>query len=332
MRVMPPAKLPAHIEIFRAGRHIDDAGVAHDFSAADLATTAAIYDPELREAPLTVGHPASNLPAYGWVKALALSGDVLAMNPHQVEPAFAEMVQAGRFKKRSASFYPPASPSNPTPGKWYLRHVAFLGAQPPAVFGLKDIQFAEADAEAGAVCFSEAVTTPSTPQEITKMDEETKARLAQAEADTAAAKAAQATAEAAAQAANDQLAQFAEQARKGRHASHVSFAETQVKAGRLLPKDKETTVAMLDQMADAQPVEFSEAGVGKKVSPLDWLKGLIEGAKPVIQFGEFAAGNGAGGSVSGLSDAEVDERAKAYARQHNVSYAEAIGRICSFTA
>ena len=327
---MPNATLPDQIEIFRAGRHVDDAGGVHEFSGADIAQIAAAYDPALREAPLTVGHPASNLPAYGWVKGLAASQRTLTMSPHQVDPQFAEMVQAGRFKKRSASFYAPASPSNPTPGRWYLRHVAFLGAQPPAVAGLKDIQFAEGDAE-GAVSFSEAVLAPSTHQETTTMDEETKARLAKAEAEAEAAKAAQATAEAAAKAANEQLAQFAEQQRKDRHAGHVSFAEAQVKAGKLLPKDKETAVAMLDQLAESQPVEFAEAGVSKKVSPAEWLKGLIAGAKPVVSFGEFAAGNG-GESTQGLSDEEIDKRAKDYARQHNVSYSEALNQVVSFTA
>lgn len=109
-------------------------------SEADLDGMASSYNPALREAPLTVGHPKDNLPAYGWVKGVsrAASGE-LTIAPHKLEPQFAEMVQAGRFKKRSASFYPPQSPHNPTPGKWYLRHVAFLGAQQPAVAGLKDI-------------------------------------------------------------------------------------------------------------------------------------------------------------------------------------------------
>lgn len=331
---MPTAKtLPDQIEIFRAGRQVDDAGNAHDFSEADVAAIAAAYNPALREAPLTVGHPASNLPAYGWVKGLGVvTGGVLTMNPHQVEPQFAEMVQAGRFKKRSASFYPPVSPNNPTPGRWYLRHVAFLGAQPPAVAGLKDIQFAEGDAETGAVCFSEAVFNPSTHQEKATMDEETKARLAQAEAETKAAKEAQANAEAATKAAQEQLAQFAEQQRQGRHAAHVSFCEAQVKAGKLLPKDKGTAVAVLDQLAEAQPVEFAEAGVSKKVAPADWFKGLIEGAKPLVEFGEFAGGDAGGASTKGLSDAELDQRAKAYAHQHNVSYSEALGRVVGFTA
>lgn len=324
---MHSATLPDSIEIFRAGRHVDDAGNTHDFSAADVAAMAAGYDPALREAPLTVGHPASNRPAYGWVRRLAAAAGVLTMNPHQVEPAFAEMVQSGRFKKRSASFYAPASPSNPTPGRWYLRHVAFLGAQPPAVAGLKDIQFSAGDAE-GAVSFSETAIAPKE----TLMDEQTQARLAQAEADAAAARAAQATAEAAAAAANAQLAQFAEAQRQERHAGHVSFAETQVKAGKLLPKDKETAVAVLDQLADAQPVEFSEGGADRKVSAAEWLKGLIANASPVVSFGEFAAGGSDGESVKGLSDEEIDKRVRAYAHEHNVSYSEALDRVASFTA
>lgn len=136
------ATLPDGIEIFRPGRHIDDQGVAHNFSDADVDGMAASYNPALREAPLTVGHPKDNLPAYGWVKALARNADgVLAITPHNVEPQFAEMVAAKRFPKRSASFYPPQAPNNPTPGKWYLRHVAFLGAQPPPLLASKTSSF-----------------------------------------------------------------------------------------------------------------------------------------------------------------------------------------------
>ena len=39
----------------------------------------------------------------------------------------------------------PNSTNNPVPGVYYLRHVGFLGAQPPAVKGLKDVAFAEED-------------------------------------------------------------------------------------------------------------------------------------------------------------------------------------------
>ena len=323
---MATKTLPDQIEIFRAGRQVDDAGNTHEFSESDVAAIATAYNPALREAPLTVGHPANNLPAYGWVKKLATAGPVLVMSPHQVEPQFAEMVADGRFKKRSASFYPPSSPNNPTPGRWYLRHVAFLGAQPPAVAGLKDIQFSEGDA-VGAISFSE-----TTIKKEILMDEATKVRLEKADADVAEAKQAQANAEAATKAAQEQLAQFAEAQRQSRHAGHVSFAEAQVKAGKILPKDKETAVAVLDHLAESQPVEFAEAGVAKKVAPAEWFKGVIEGAKPLVEFGEFAGGDAGGESAKGLSDADIDKRAKAYASQHNVSYAEALSKVVSFTA
>jgi hypothetical protein len=78
--------LPGDIEIFRAGRHIDDAGNTHEFSEAAVAGMATGYDPVLREAPLCVGHPASNLPAYGWVEGLSIAGGVLR-NWWRVRPA-----------------------------------------------------------------------------------------------------------------------------------------------------------------------------------------------------------------------------------------------------
>lgn len=337
----PPAALPDGIEIFRAGRHLDDAGVAHHFSEADLDGMAASYDPTLREAPLTVGHPQDNLPAYGWVKAVArTAAGALAITPHQVEPQFAEMVQAGRFKKRSASFYPPQAPNNPTPGKWYLRHVAFLGAQPPAVAGLKDIQFSEGDAT-GAVNFSETVTTPQEPDDMSK---ELQAQLDEANAKLAAETTARTKAEGeaashkqAATTAQEQAASFAEKARADRKAGFVSFAEAQVTAGRLLPKDKDMAVATLGALADAQPVEFAEGDTTRKVSPAQWLQDLITSAKPAVSFGEFAPGNTGAqaqpGAAKGKSDAEVDQAAQVYMRQHKVDYAEALTAVtASFTS
>ena len=142
------------IEIFRAGRHTPMEGGALSFSEADLAAMAAAYDPALHEAPIVVGHPAADAPAYGWVGGLSVAGNVLQASARQIDPAFAELVREGRFKKVSASFYAPDSPANPAPGAYYLRHVGFLGAQPPAVKGLKAASFAED--EAGVIHFADA--------------------------------------------------------------------------------------------------------------------------------------------------------------------------------
>lgn len=136
--------MPKHpIHIFRAGSHTAMQGQTISFGEADLAASAAAYDPAKHEAPIVVGHPTADAPAFGWVQSLAAEGGDLNAMPRQVDPAFAEAVAAGRYKKVSASFYQPDSPHNPVPGVYYLRHVGFLGAQPPAVKGLAPVQFAD---------------------------------------------------------------------------------------------------------------------------------------------------------------------------------------------
>ena len=141
------------LQIFKPGRHTAMSGVALAFSESDLAASAAAYDPAVFQAPIVVGHPKTDDPAYGWVSALSFSDGALEASPEQVDPAFAEIVEAGRFKKISAAFYAPEAPNNPVPGVYYLRHVGFLGAAAPAVKGLRSPEFA--DAEEGIVEFSE---------------------------------------------------------------------------------------------------------------------------------------------------------------------------------
>ncbi len=329
--------LPDGIEIFRAGTRTADDGKVYTITAADVAAAAAAYSPALHEAPLTVGHPESNRPAYGWVAGLQADNGVLKTSHRAVEPQFAEMVQAERFKKRSASFYAPADPANPKPGVWYLRHVAYLGAQPPAVKGLKDIEFSEA---AGAVNFSDPVnhkepTTMKTAEQLQaeldaanlKLKGEATAReKAEQERDAAATRAT---------AAEGQVANFSEQAKRQRHDANVSFCESQVKAGKLLPKDKGAAVAVLDTLAGGEAVSFSEGDATKKVSPAEFVRGLIEGAKPKVNFGEHAPGNAAADlqADKGDSDAEIDKKARAYMAQHKVNYAEALTAVtASFSA
>lgn len=140
---MRPMSTSKPIHIFKTGTHTAMSGATLAFTEADLAATAAAYDPALHEAPLVVGHPSHDAPAYGWVKSLAFADHGLHAEPDQLDPAFAELVDAGRYKKISASFYHPDSLNNPKPGVYYLRHVGFLGAQPPAIKGLKPVEFAD---------------------------------------------------------------------------------------------------------------------------------------------------------------------------------------------
>lgn len=142
------------IEIFRAGTHTPMKGAAIFFSETDLATTATAYDTGKHEAPLVIGHPKADAPAYGWAKRLEVKDAKLLAHVGDIAPAFAEAVRRGHYRKISAAFYTPDGPNNPTPGKYYLRHIGVLGAQPPAVKGLAPIELA--DGENGVVEFGES--------------------------------------------------------------------------------------------------------------------------------------------------------------------------------
>lgn len=135
------------LHIFRGGKTIDAHGQRITFSESLIAKIARDYnailatDPSL-DAPIVIGHPNDNAPAYGWIKRLVAKGLDLFAEPQQMDSAFKELVQQGRYKKISSSFYLPGSPANPIKG-YMLRHVGFLGALPPAIKGLKSAVFNE---------------------------------------------------------------------------------------------------------------------------------------------------------------------------------------------
>ncbi len=103
----------ACLEIFRAGTHTSVDGRVISFTPEAVAELAESYDPGLSEAPMVIGHPALDAPAYGWARSLRADNGVLFAEPHQVEAQFAEGVNAGRYKKVSACIYLPASPRQP---------------------------------------------------------------------------------------------------------------------------------------------------------------------------------------------------------------------------
>lgn len=142
------------IHAFKAGRHTTMGGEVIEFSEADLAATAAAYNPALSRAPLVVGHPKTDDPAQGWVAGLAANERGLFAQADQLDPAFTEAVRAGRYGAVSAKFYRPTDAANPVPGVWYLRHVGFLGAAAPAIKGLDAPQFSD---DGDGVCFADGV-------------------------------------------------------------------------------------------------------------------------------------------------------------------------------
>lgn len=139
-------KLNKPIQVSRPGRFTATSGTEVNFTDATFADVAAIYDPALHQAPLVVGHPKTDDPAYGWVQGLEYADGVLQVSGvDQLDAAFADIVNAGRFNRVSACFFLPDAPNHPCPGHLYLKHVGFLGAAAPAVKGLKPVSFAGGD-------------------------------------------------------------------------------------------------------------------------------------------------------------------------------------------
>lgn len=146
---MTATPLTARIEVFRPGTFKPMQGDPITYSAADLRAIADAYDPETAPAPIVIGHPDTDAPAFGWVDRFDYdaTAERLFADLTDIEPAFADLVKAGRFKKVSMAYFAPGQSHNPVPGTWYPKHVGFLGAAAPAVSGLKNAHFsAPADA------------------------------------------------------------------------------------------------------------------------------------------------------------------------------------------
>ena len=156
------------VHIFSPGTQTSAQGVTREFTSSDLQQVAQTYNPSLHEAPVRIGHDDSDrLPAWGWVKNVKMKGEDLYAEV-EFSPQMGEYIRDGLYKKVSASFYAPESKINPDPGKWSLRHVAMLGAQPPAVKGLSG--FAYNESKDGVLNFATGVDVKLSPDAV--FDEE----------------------------------------------------------------------------------------------------------------------------------------------------------------
>lgn len=157
------------IDAFKAGDYPQG-----KFTTKELSEIQTTYNPENYEAPILIGHLSdpsytgkSTIPAYGWIGKVKLVGDHLKLVASQFSEQLKQFIKEGFYKKVSAAFFQPDDPNNPTPGKWHLHHLAFLGGATPAVKGLEQIAFAQF--KSLGVEFAEMETEVSIDGEI--MDE-----------------------------------------------------------------------------------------------------------------------------------------------------------------
>jgi hypothetical protein len=124
------------IEVFKAGAHTDSKGTQCAFSTADLDQMVA--NVALGKPPAVIGHPKHDAPAYGWA-TLKRDGESLFAKFDDVNPSFEAGVAQGAYRNRSVAVV------NDKQHGWRVRHIGWLGAAPPAIDGLKPVQFSAAD-------------------------------------------------------------------------------------------------------------------------------------------------------------------------------------------
>ena len=348
--------LDGWIDICRAGDWRDIAGrdVRLDEDRLDRIVAAqAAADP----APVVVGHPDANAPAFGWVDSLRRVGDRLQAKLRDIAPAFREAVEDGRYAGRSIALQGDT-----------LRHLGFLGGRAPAVPGLAPtcfasapetvIAFADSAAEAPQDSSEEQpdslraleprgdedgnslvpLRAPQARGEVeeegsdpssspTEAADEDGGRVALAEREMALAeREAVLLAREAAAKADDR-----------RRAAETAIA-THVEAGRVLPGERAALVALLAALGEGQgngdedaagghaTIAFSSpSGDEERMRPAAILEGFIEGLPTRVDYRTLA-----GGPVPGASAAagthenagEDSERIAAEARALMTAEAE----------
>lgn len=322
------------IQVFRAGKHTDSGGVEREWTEADLDKIVSSYDPSKHDAPVVIGHPKTDAPAWGWVAGLKREGNILSARFKSMVPEFVDMVKKGMFKKRSISLYPDLT----------LRHIGFLGAMPPAVKGLADIKFDESlitleyeepenknkgGAKMGLKDILKGIFTKAIdeipedqlqavqPKTFTEGEVKERERLAAEKAGKDFSEKEKGL--------RDREAAIAAQEKETRKKTLSDFCEGLSRAGKLTPamtKPGMGLIPFLEVVAGIPAeIEFEEGGQKKKQTPLDFAKSFLEGLPKVIKFGEVAT---RGTDTGGTDGEKRDQLIANFAEKNKVGYKEAV--------
>jgi len=294
-------------EVFRAGSYPQG-----NFSENDLQEVVDNYDPQQHEAPVVVGHPQKEDPAFGWVEAVKQEGGKLLARFKQIVPEFAEAVNQGRYKKVSVRL-------RKKDNGWNLIHVGFLGAAKPQVEGLESIQFSPEEEEGISLeCdFSrreenvmpnvdEAQIREQIRQEIEAEFSEERQKFSQELADTK---------------------------KRLKETEMRGFIDENKK--KLPPAVRTGLVEFMASLPEEVTVEFDEEeGKKAKKSPLEFFKDFIAKLPEQADFGEVGKGDegkpadtkdfDAEGQQVDEESAELHRKAVEFAEKNNVSYEDAV--------
>tara|TARA_Y100001954_G_scaffold239591_1_gene316131 strand:- start:3207 stop:4058 length:852 start_codon:yes stop_codon:yes gene_type:complete len=275
------------INIFKTGTHTDSSGRTRTWTDADLSKIIKVFNQRTEDPPVVFGHPQDNEPAEGWIVALRKSGDFLQAQFARLSDKAKKSVKNKRHKYGSLSL---------TTGL-RIRHFGLLGAVPPAVKGLGEVEFEQGDDGITVfINFNEPEPPADKPEPEDDMTKEMEARIKELEKQTADEKAAREKAEADLKAREDEAAKRDADQRAANHAAHV---DKLIEDGKLLPADKPQVLAFCEALDGGEEMSFNE-GEGKK--PLtDHFLDFMARAKSNGLMHEFNA-PASGGDEGGYDD------------------------------
>ena len=146
-------------EIFKVGTHTSSNGTTKEYTLDHLNQIAQNHS---EPAPIVVGHPKDNSPAFGWIKNLFVKGESLFAEAADLVPEFIDLLKKKIYKNRSVSL------KQNEDGTLSLNHVGFLGGALPAVKGLAELNLNADDTESFSFDISDLSAEFSTSVEKTE--------------------------------------------------------------------------------------------------------------------------------------------------------------------
>lgn len=230
-------------------------------SDADISAIAAAYDPNRFQAPVVLGHPETDEPAWGWVMSAFAAVDGLHLEI-EVLPEMATLIRERRYQHVSLALWLPGAPANPTPSTYGIKHLGFLGAAAPAVKGLAPVRLhSSSPSDLLFVTFAESPMSDSKPDQSVANTIELSARE---------------------QALAEREQALTAREREIRRSGFEAEFGVHVAAGRLLAADVTPLVELAERLTAAPVVTLSEGNQ----SAVDVLRSFVAGLPSRVELGE----------------------------------------------
>lgn len=238
-------------KIAKTGTYTDMHGKNYTFTVEDFNDIAANYEKASEKAPLVVGHPNTDSPAFGWVGALRVTGDYLEASYEKVADTIKEAVNNGKYQYKSISLFPDLK---------RLKHVGLLGAVAPAMSGLGEIKFGAG--ESIILSFAENIETgvktmALTLEELLQKQAELQASFTKLQEENAALKKELETLSAGKKTAEDNATQtetnFSAFKKDISLKARTARVDALIAGGKLEPSKKDEVLKIAEKLSDGNP-------------------------------------------------------------------------------